>query len=142
MSCSVYARGIIGVKLPRPPFKEVKERGCEHALSEKEFCGTCGSKSWVAKPQALFDEDDCTVGKFRLLEGGNADNPDYYVGIFPTHTDADCMYGHPGEFVGDLSGLDVGLLKSQLKALLEPLDLWVDDMDTQVGLWIFGFVSF
>ena len=64
MGCSVFARAIIGVKLPRPPFKEVKERGCEHAVSQVEFCGKCGAKSWVVESQPLFDEDDCKIGDF------------------------------------------------------------------------------
>lgn len=141
MSCSVYARAIIGVKLPRPPFKEIKKRGCKHALPDKsvKFCGKCGAESWIVESQPLFDEmGDCTIGEFWFLEGGDSDDSDYYVGIYPTKT-KDCMYVRPGVFGGDLSGLDMALLASQLKALLKPMKLWNDDM--QVGLWVFGFVA-
>ena len=139
MGCSVYARAIIGVKLPRAPYEEVKERGCKHPISKgKKFCGECGAKSWVSESHPLFDEDECKIGDFEFLEGGSCDDPDYYVGVCALET-SDCMYGPPG-VLGDFSGVDVGLLRCQLKALLEPIGLWEDNM--QVGLWVFGFVSY
>lgn len=133
MGCSVYARAIIGVRLPRPPFKEVKERGCQHSLAKSVFCGECGAKMWITESRSLLES---RLGTFNLFEGGSPDNTDYYVGICATQTD-DCMYVPPGVYGGHLLGMDMGLLRCQLEALLKPIGLWGGDV--QVGLWVFGF---
>lgn len=149
MSVSIYVRTIFGVKLPKPPYEEVKKRGCSHVITTEasrgvpgKFCGECGAKAWITeeRPVKGYNEDDELLGAFYVRLGGSNEASDYYVGIHPRET-GDLMYGGGRGICCSIDDLAIGPaeLERELKKFLEPLGLWESDME--VGFWVFGYVS-
>lgn len=138
MSVSVTVKTIIGVKLPEAPYSNTSVRGCKHALPKAtaKHCSECGAIAWEKswEPLPIYNEVDGTIGKFSIEEG---DDGEYYVGTHLLKT-GDCMYGVP-ELSTDISSVNTFSIRDQLKKLLEPHELWTDDM--VVKLWLFGDCS-
>ncbi len=143
MGCCIYARSILGVKLPKPPFRDVKKRGCSHDEAKSVFCGECAAKTWITESEPIpgYDPDSSEgkFGRFVILEGCCSESPEYYVGKILGET-SDLMYSPPGlEFVSwnVLADIDITAMKADLQTLLEIHGLW----DGKFGIHTFGFTS-
>lgn len=147
MSCSVYAKSIIGVKLPQPPYMEHEKRGCKHGLKGgAKFCDECGLPTWVkvTEPVPGWEDGDPTFGKFNIEVGGGSDNRTYYVGTCFRET-GDLMYSPPGIPIEIPFDFDFKALEEDLRKLLEPVGLWKNDQEgnpMRVGVWLFGYCSY
>jgi len=110
------ALAIVGVRLVEGDFKKThKERGCEHAASGGNFCPDCGKATYFDKKETLDD--------VALSLGADV--------VRPFKKGTKVLLGKIVGIAGDGSTttrmcepFDLEEIKTQLRDVLEPLDLW------------------
>jgi hypothetical protein len=130
MSVDYSALTVVGVKINRADLSEKHEvRGCAHEVpSDATYCPTCGKKikNIVVAPLPIFEKGNGKVGPFDAIDSRTSDG--LVVGV---------VLGLSGGYCGsfnyyDPTKLDIQKTKAELKALLEPYDLFKEN---SFGLW-------
>ena len=141
MSVHFSAFSLIGLRIPEdtPALHQlIRERGCNHEIQpENKFCSICGKPAWVETTTQLDIEHLSGVQQELVVKYGNSD-------LFGK-TGCDVYITLPRWFVGNvgdnerdhimISAPDIlpQVVRDQLKAILEPFNLWNDNW---FGWWI------
>lgn len=110
------AVAIVGIRMVEGDFKKThKERGCEHANSEGNFCPDCGKSTWIDKKESL-DDVAITLGAdiIRPFKKGSKVILGKIIGVAGDGTTTTRV----------CDAFDAEDIKIQLREVLEPLDLW------------------
>jgi hypothetical protein len=132
MGTTVYSYVMLGCKLPKPPFvtKQICD-SCECGTQSKtKFCPDCGKQLFSEHRQPLFNEENRNWNGFVVNGYHNGEN--FYVGTELARISSD-RYGKEDERFDTRSQVRSNEIKQKLKALLEPHDLWVEDL---FGNWL------
>jgi hypothetical protein len=111
------ALAIIGIRLTEVEFKKThKERGCEHANPEGNYCPECGKPTWIDKKESL-DDVAISLGADVVRPFGTKGKKVILGKIIGVAGD-----GTTTTRVCD--SFDAEDIKMRLKEVLEPLELW------------------
>jgi hypothetical protein len=110
------ALAIVGIRLVESNFsKSHKERGCEHANSEGNFCPDCGKPTWVDKKETLDDvASSLGADVVRPFTKGRKVILGKIIGIAGDGSTTTRM----------CAAFDAEDIKIRLREVLEPLELW------------------
>lgn len=110
------ALAIIGIRLTESDFKKThRERGCEHANSEGNFCPDCGKPTWINKRESI-DDVAISLGAdiVRPIAKGKKVILGKIIGIAGDGTTTTRV----------CDSFDAEDIKMRLREVLEPIEMW------------------